>query len=159
MSEKPIDQQPGATRQMSPGGNRNALNKPVDPQGEREWSYGIFDCFSECGTFCLSCWCPCFEYGKLKSRFKHLQTTGKPHPQGGKMLNMDCLTYDALHWVGCSCFVTRPTRREIRNRYNIQGANDSDFLLICCCDPCTLTQESREIALEEDSLRQKSSDV
>jgi hypothetical protein len=34
---------------MSAGGNKNALNRPIGPDGKRDWSYGLFDCFSECG--------------------------------------------------------------------------------------------------------------
>jgi hypothetical protein len=36
---------------MSAGGNKNALNRPIGPDGKRDWSYGLFDCFSEC-RFC-----------------------------------------------------------------------------------------------------------
>ena len=73
-------------------------------------------------------------------------------------------------------------RRDIRQRYNIEGSGGSDLyvclpfslflalptsliylvFLFCflplnslctwCCVPCALTQESREIALEERSL-------
>ena len=37
------------TPQMSVGGNRNAKNCPVGPDGRREWSFGLFDCFSRFG--------------------------------------------------------------------------------------------------------------
>jgi hypothetical protein len=34
-------------------------------QGQgREWSTGLCDCGSDCGGFCLSCWCPCLSYGR-----------------------------------------------------------------------------------------------
>lgn len=36
---------------MSSGGNKNALNCPIGPDGKRDWSYGLFDCFSDgCGA-------------------------------------------------------------------------------------------------------------
>lgn len=38
-----------STVPMSAGGNKNALNRPVGPDGKRDWSYGLFDCFSACG--------------------------------------------------------------------------------------------------------------
>lgn len=62
-------------------------------------------------------------------------------------------------------------RRDTRQRYSIEGSGGSDLYvlfalsnyllkLIClrslctwCCVPCALTQESREIELEEESLR------
>ena len=34
---------------MLVGGNRNAKNCPIGPDGKRDWSFGLFDCFSECG--------------------------------------------------------------------------------------------------------------
>jgi hypothetical protein len=29
---------------MQVGGNRNAKNCPVGPDGKRDWSFGLFDC-------------------------------------------------------------------------------------------------------------------
>jgi hypothetical protein len=37
------------TAPMSAGGSKNALNRPIGPDGKRNWSYGLFDCFSACG--------------------------------------------------------------------------------------------------------------
>ena len=101
-----IVQQPGAVPQMNAGGNRNVLNKPYDPQGHRDWSYGTFTCFDEPGT-CLFSWCcSCFSYGKNMSRLKYLQANGHPHPKGGEMVNSDCVTYGALLYCGeCSRFL------------------------------------------------------
>lgn len=44
------------------------------------------------------------------------------------------------------------TREELRERYNIRGGTFGDCLSSCCCRPCTLTQERREIELEESSF-------
>lgn len=68
------------------------------------------------------------------------------------------------------------TRRDVRQRYNIEGGGGGDLYVIhslyqpypihsihlscssyfsaCtwCCIPCVLTQESRELGLEEKSL-------
>ena len=68
------------------GGNRNSLNKPLQPSGQRDWSFGIFECFSACGT-CLLAWCcPCLAYGQNSSRLRHLDTQGTVHPAGGDMV-------------------------------------------------------------------------
>ena len=48
-------------------------------------------------------------------------------------------------------------RKEIRGRYSIEGG--SDFLCSWCCIPCALTQESRELALEEHSFQHVSQSV
>jgi hypothetical protein len=37
------------TAPMAAGGNKNALNLAIGPDGQRDWSYGLFDCFSACG--------------------------------------------------------------------------------------------------------------
>jgi hypothetical protein len=37
------------TAPMSVGGNRNAKNCPLGPDGKRGWSFGLFDCFARCG--------------------------------------------------------------------------------------------------------------
>ena len=38
---------------MAAGGNRNALNREVGLDGRRDWSFGLFDCISDCGL-CMS---------------------------------------------------------------------------------------------------------
>jgi Cys-rich protein (TIGR01571 family) len=44
------------------------------------------------------------------------------------------------------------TREEVRERYGIRGAAFGDCLTLWCCRPCALTQERREIELEESSF-------
>jgi hypothetical protein len=34
---------------VNAGGNKNALNREIGIDGMREWSYGLLDCFDECG--------------------------------------------------------------------------------------------------------------
>jgi len=143
---------PGMTAGAQVGGNRNALNKPVHGSGQRDWSYGLFGCFDACGT-CLFSWCcPCFSYGQTQSRYRYLAAQGRPHPSGGELINSDCLVYGALMYCGCPCLIAMGGRKNIRERYLIEGSDGSDCLLHACCIPCTLTQESREITLEEQSL-------
>jgi Cys-rich protein (TIGR01571 family) len=44
------------------------------------------------------------------------------------------------------------TREEVRERYNIRGSVFGDCLGSQWCNPCALTQERREIELEENSF-------
>ena len=44
------------------------------------------------------------------------------------------------------------TRTEARERYGIRGDTYGDCLTAWCCRPCSLTQERREIELEEGSV-------
>ena len=43
-------------------------------------------------------------------------------------------------------------RGETRSRYRIKGSGVNDCLAACCCTPCELTQQSRELDLEERAL-------
>jgi Cys-rich protein (TIGR01571 family) len=45
-----------------------------------------------------------------------------------------------------------PTREEIRERYDVRGNGFTDCLAAFCCYGCSLTQERREIDLEERSF-------
>jgi hypothetical protein len=53
---------------------------------------------------------------------------------------------------GCGGIIGMGGRQLTRARYSIQGDGATDCLLACCCAPCSLTQESRELELEEQSL-------
>jgi hypothetical protein len=63
---------------MSAGGNKNALNRPVGPDGQRGWSYSLFGCFSACGlctrmSFAFRMFCLLIARGFLARRLlRHL---------------------------------------------------------------------------------------
>ncbi|KAG9003533.1 hypothetical protein FRB94_003053 [Tulasnella sp. JGI-2019a] len=143
--------QPGAKTMMSPGGgNRNALNKPFNTSGDREWSYGLCDCCSDFGTWCLSCWCPCMQYSKNKTRLEFLDRNGRPEPNGGEACGSGCWTYGCLAaWCGLGWIMQIGTRHDVRQRYRVEGGTCGDVFFSACCHSCALTQESREIKLEE----------
>jgi Cys-rich protein (TIGR01571 family) len=44
-------------------------------------------------------------------------------------------------------------RAEIRERYSIRGHVTNDLLAALCCNSCALTQERREIEVEEASFQ------
>ncbi|KAF8526559.1 PLAC8 family-domain-containing protein [Hysterangium stoloniferum] len=140
---------------MNAGGNRNALNKPFNGSGEREWSYSLFDCFGDASTFLIS-WCfPCVVYSQNKSRYEHLEQKGFPHPSSGDSISGDCFLYACL--TGCCCLgslLQMSTRGNIRRRYRIEGGSCEDCLAALCCIPCELTEGSRELELEEQSMGQ-----
>ncbi|PFH47899.1 hypothetical protein AMATHDRAFT_66586 [Amanita thiersii Skay4041] len=149
-------QQPQPTMGMTvgPGGNRNAKNVPFNPNGKRDWSNGICDCFDDCGT-CLMAWfCPCMVYAQVKQRLEYLNQRGIPDPErGGSGCNGDCMVHGLLSaCLGIGWVLQISNRGSVRHRYSIEGGGCGDCCTVCWCSPCQLTQESREIELEERSF-------
>ncbi|KAI9438048.1 hypothetical protein H4582DRAFT_2129116 [Lactarius indigo] len=115
-TKEPNSSQPQATAPMAAGGNRNALNREVAVDGQRDWSFGLFDCTSECGLCCWATWCPCVVHSKNKQRIQHLQIRGTPLPGGGERFNDTCCIYGFLvptgyAWV-LNVILTHITNRE-----------------------------------------------
>ena len=101
---------------MAVGGNRNALNREVGVDGQRNWSFGLLDCTDECKLCmspslvrlsyslaeprslegCWAAWCPCVVYTKNKQRLHHLRNHGTPLPGGGEIYNADCAIFGCL---------------------------------------------------------------
>ncbi|KAH9046620.1 PLAC8 family-domain-containing protein, partial [Lactarius hengduanensis] len=140
------------TAPMVAGGNRNALNREVGTDGRRDWSHGLFDCTAECAVCCWAMWCPCVVYSKNKRRLLYLQNRGIPLPGGGQRFNDDCCIYGCLLIPGYAWVLQIGTRADIRARYSIRGSSMDDCLTSWCCHSCSLTQERREIELEENSF-------
>ncbi|KAF8299218.1 PLAC8-domain-containing protein, partial [Clavulina sp. PMI_390] len=117
---------------------RNVLKKSVGGDGEREWSFGMFDCFGACRACLFLMLCPLLQFGRNASRLKYLDRRGLPHPEG-----RSCVRRSS------ACIVHTEHRGELRERYNIGGSGASEFCTGCFYMPCALAQESRELALEE----------
>ncbi|KAI8816952.1 PLAC8 family-domain-containing protein [Fimicolochytrium jonesii] len=99
----------------------------------KDWTFGLFDCFGDCGSCCLAMFCPCIVYGKNK------QSLNKSDGCGG-----DCCIYCITNPC-CSACVGAGGRASIRSKFNITGDGCSDCMAHWCCMPCALTQEKREI--------------
>ena len=69
------------------------------------WSYGLLDCFSDCGTCCLAYFCPCVVFQQVKQRINYLSSNGRPDPeQGGSGCGGDCCLYGTVQaCVGLVC--------------------------------------------------------
>jgi len=148
----PVSSQPEKTAPMQVGGNRNAHNCPIGPDKKRDWSFGLFDCFSRCNGFCWSLWCPCVVYSYNRQRLRSLQNQGTPLPRGSESLDTYCCIYSALDCTGFSWILQIQNRADIRERYDIRGSTVGDCFASWCCRPCSLSQERREIELEENSF-------
>jgi len=157
-SNPPVNQaQPMPQRGMDPNGPGGPPRDPsqYDTNGERSWSHDLMDCFGDCGTCCFAYFCPCMVYQQVKNRLDHLRLNGRPDPkQGGSGCGGDCCLYGTL--TGCcgiGWVLQMSTRATMRARYRIRGDGCTDCMASCCCIPCELTQESRELEVEEGYIR------
>lgn len=115
--------------------------------GTQEWKHGLFQCLGDVGLTLVSCFMPCTVYARNNSRYQHLlMNDGVPHPELGDTCNKDCLM-SAVCCIGW--YLESRTRTRIRERYSIEGSRLGDTLAACCCAPCALTQESRQLREEE----------
>ncbi|KAH9171087.1 PLAC8 family-domain-containing protein [Lactarius sanguifluus] len=135
---------------MAQRGNKNALNRDVGADGQRDWSSQLYGC--SCPS-CLATWCPGVVFGRNKQRLRHLQSQGTPLLGRGTYINGDCAVYcclagPRLSWID----VQIGERTDIRARYSIRGSTFEDCVTSWCCTPCVLTQEHREIELEKKSF-------
>jgi len=138
---------------MSVDGNKNALDRPIGRDGMREWSYDLLDCFPACGLCCFATWCPCMVYSRNRQHLRNLQIEGIPLPPGNeRMIDAYCCIYSGLLVLLYGSTLQIGTRREIRARYRIRADHCDDCLVSAFCHPCALTQERREMELEESSF-------
>ncbi|KAJ7459857.1 PLAC8-domain-containing protein [Mycena latifolia] len=145
------NQQPRATQPMQAGGSRNAKNLPL-VDGQREWSNGVFDCLADPLTCLVSWFLPCVSYGRNRARYQALENGAVSKDPMEGVIGNDTIMYGVAQCFGCGGLVGMGGRQLTRARYSIQGDGATDCLLACCCAPCSLTQESRELELEEQSL-------
>ena len=70
--------------QPSPTQSINSYQSHIrQPPLYRDWTFGLFDCFSDMSTCLLSCCIPCYIYGQNKQAFQQKET------YCGVMINID----------------------------------------------------------------------
>jgi len=148
-----VSSQPKPVGPMRAGGDKNALNRPIGPDDKRDWSFGLFDCLPRCRLCLWATFCPCIIYGQNKQRLRYLSNRGGPLPGGGDKFSHDCRVYCCMA-VPCFYWAFQMgSRSDIRSRYDIRGEGIGDCLNSLLCRPCALTQERRELELEERSFQ------
>ncbi|EDR01540.1 uncharacterized protein LACBIDRAFT_310869 [Laccaria bicolor S238N-H82] len=123
---------------VSGGGNRNALNLPLDAEGKRDWSYGLCECFGDMDT----------------CRLDYLEAHGTPDPQRGNRCTSDGFFYTCIDFtcnMGWVFQIATRARMPVRQCYSIRGSSSEDFWTAFFCHSCDLVQGSRELQVEEDS--------
>jgi len=151
-SSEPYKSESSASTVIDP---LNPLGKMRTKNGEREWSYGLCNCSSRCGTCCFAWWCPCMAYGQVKSKVHHLQIHGTPHPEGGEICGSGTWIYVALNMCYFGPILQCLNRADLRTRYRIGGNCCGDFMTACFCSACELTQELREVHAEEQVVQNR----
>jgi len=97
------------------------------------WKSSIFGCCPP-SIDCIKGWiCPCILYGQVVEQAGY-----------GSCMS-SCLLY--LICMPCcgACLIHAPTRGKMRNDYKLQESCADDRLATCCCGPCALCQERREL--------------
>ncbi|XP_071680012.1 cell number regulator 11-like [Lolium perenne] len=97
-----------------------------------KWSTGLFGCFGDCGTFCLTCWCPCITFGRIADiADKGSSCTGT--------------LYVLLGSIGCNWLYSCTKRSSLRAQYNFPGSPFMDCCVHMFCESCALCQEYKEL--------------
>ncbi|KAF7849290.1 hypothetical protein BT93_L1020 [Corymbia citriodora subsp. variegata] len=125
--------------------NYGATNKPLPPAGldagpmdnnNVPWFSGLFSCFDDIPTCCLSCWCPCITFGRIAEIADY----------GSVSCSVNGALYTLIALLtGCACCYSCFFRTKIRHQYQLQEDPCNDCLVHFCCECCALTQEYRKL--------------
>ncbi|CAD5169057.1 unnamed protein product [Musa acuminata subsp. malaccensis] len=105
-------------------------------QGLQPWSTGLCDCTDDCGNCCMTCFCPCVTFGRIAEIVD--QGSASCGTSGALYCLLEYLT--CFHWVYSCCY-----RSKMRAQYSLPESPCADCLVHCCCEPCALCQEYREL--------------
>eukprot|EP00258_Populus_trichocarpa_P050043 XP_024466062.1 protein PLANT CADMIUM RESISTANCE 2 isoform X2 [Populus trichocarpa] len=103
---------------------------------QARWSSGLCDCCSDVPSCCLTYWCPCITFGRI-AEITDRGTT--PCAVSGAIYGL------LLYFTYCSCLYSCLYRSKLRTQYMLEESRCNDFLVHCCCEPCALCQEYREL--------------
>ncbi|XP_027343235.1 protein PLANT CADMIUM RESISTANCE 2-like [Abrus precatorius] len=131
---KPSYIQPPATGfPVSYDGNNPQL---LQPRTQVDWSTGLFGCFSNFKNCCITCWCPCVTFGQVAEIVDKGSTSCGA---SGALYTLVCCV------LGCGCLYSCFYRSKMRRQYMLKDSPCCDCLVHCCCEPCALCQEYREL--------------
>ncbi|PSN71964.1 PLAC8-domain-containing protein [Corynespora cassiicola Philippines] len=112
---------------------------------KQEWHNNGSACCTPFGTCMLSWCCPCIQYGKTSHRHEHNGTL-----EGYSCCNGSCMAFCGLGLFGFSWVLSMIKRGDIRAKHHIKGNACGDCLCACCCAPCDLTQQDKEVQYREN---------
>ncbi|XP_059447390.1 protein PLANT CADMIUM RESISTANCE 2-like [Corylus avellana] len=106
------------------------------PKPRVPWTTGLFDCFSDMKTCCITCWCPCITFGQIAEIVD----------KGGSSCGASGALYTLIACViGCPCFYSCFYRSKMRQQYMLEESFCGDCMIHCLCEGCALCQEHREL--------------
>ncbi|XP_042487427.1 protein PLANT CADMIUM RESISTANCE 2-like [Macadamia integrifolia] len=117
-----------------------AIGIPVNStnlQAPVPWSSGLCDCGDDLKSCCLTCWCRCVAFGEISEIVDEGSTSC--------VANGVIYTMIMIFSGGCQCCYSYCYRSKMREKYNLEEHACSDFLVHCCCEPCAICQEYREL--------------
>ncbi|XP_031493310.1 cell number regulator 2-like [Nymphaea colorata] len=100
------------------------------------WTTGLCNCFDDCSNCCITCCCPCITFGRIAEIVDRGSTSCA---MSGALY---CLIQMAM---GCACIFSCFYRSKLRAQYYLDESPCADCLVHCCCEPCALCQEYREL--------------
>ncbi|KAH7287849.1 hypothetical protein KP509_31G000100 [Ceratopteris richardii] len=102
-----------------------------------QWTSGFCDCFSDCGSCCITYCCPCISVGEIVN----------VADRGQSSFCEGCCIYAALQFCLCGmgCFYSCMYRKKVREMFNLPASPCDDFFAECLCPLCSITQTYREL--------------
>ena len=98
------------------------------------WSTDIDDCFSDIGTCCMACWCPCINFGNIAA-----------YAWDSSSSWICCLAYLGAACLGFQQCFSMMARDAFRRKLAITGDCCSDCCIHAFAHGCALCQEQREL--------------
>ncbi|ONK55689.1 uncharacterized protein A4U43_UnF90, partial [Asparagus officinalis] len=85
---------------------------------------------------CATCFCPCVTFGRIAEIVD----------RGSTSCGTSGALYALLQWFTClHCVYSCAYRSKLRAQYNLGESPCNDCFVHCCCEPCALSQEYREL--------------
>lgn len=108
-------------------------------QALRPWHYGFFTLCGDCDSCLEALCCP---YCQLSRQYNMLYNLD---PTVHWPLCLGAFTCSVLVGTWVSSILLWSLRKELRQRYAIDGSGCTDCLASCCCSLCTLQQQHLEM--------------
>ncbi|XP_061994510.1 protein PLANT CADMIUM RESISTANCE 2-like isoform X2 [Rosa rugosa] len=108
----------------------------LHPTAPEPWKSGIFDCFSDPQSCCITLCCPCITFGQIAEIVD----------KGSTSCGVSGAIYAVIAYMtGCACIYSCFYRSKLRHQYSLDESPCGDCLVHCFCEPCALCQEYREL--------------